>query len=145
MKLPRFQIKSLLIVTAIVALWLSTLTGYTGSNDVQAFVWTAIVVMSGVAAISYTARRRAFWSGFFGTMLLMSMRTVFSVYGSKLDWTQKLSMDLTRRWQGDTSGRGRMVLNINSTLIFLVLLISATAIGFLCVFVYNQSRKAEGR
>jgi hypothetical protein len=145
MKLPRFRIKSLLIVTAVVALWLSTLTGYTGSNDIQAFVWAAIVIMAGVAAMSYTARRRAFWTGFFGTLLLSSMRTVFSVYGANLNWTQKLSTQLTTNWQGDASGRGRMVLNINATLILLVLLVAATVIGFLCVFVYDQSKKTENR
>jgi len=61
----RFGIKSLLIAVTLVALWLSTLTGYTGSNDVQWFIWAAIVVTSGVAAASYGGRRRAFWSGFF--------------------------------------------------------------------------------
>jgi hypothetical protein len=52
MKLPQFGIKSLLVVSAVVALWLSTLYGYVGSNDIQAFIWTAIVVMSAVAAAS---------------------------------------------------------------------------------------------
>jgi hypothetical protein len=144
MKLPRFGIKALLIVVTLVALWLSTLTGYAGSNDIQAFIWTAIIVMSGVAALSYTGRRRAFWAGFFGAMLLTSSRTVFNVFGAKLSWSANLSRELATKWQGDTSGRGQMVLNINTTLIFVVLLVAAALIGFLCVVVYDQSRKTEG-
>jgi hypothetical protein len=145
MKRPRFGIKSLLIVSAVVALWLSTLYGYTGSNDIQAFIWTAIVVMSAVAAASYSGKRRAFWAGFSGTSLLTSLRTPFSTYGANLEWTQKLSMDLAKAWQGDIAGRGRLVLNINTTLMFVTLLAAATVIGFLCVFVYEQSRTTEDR
>jgi hypothetical protein len=63
--MPGFGIKSLLLAVALVALWLSTLYGYTGSNDIQALIWTAIVVMSGVAAFCYTGRQRAFLGGFF--------------------------------------------------------------------------------
>src|SRR4051794_40830028 len=88
-----FRLRSLLIAMTVAALWLSTLTGYTGSNDVQAFIWTAIVVMSGIAAGSTKGARRAFWAGFCSTMLLTSMRSVFSMYGAKLTWTQNLSKE----------------------------------------------------
>jgi hypothetical protein len=135
MKLPRFGIKALLIVVAFIALWLSTLTGYAGSNDIQAFIWTAIIVMSGVTALSYTGRRRAFWAGFFGTLLLTSTRTMTGAFGFKLGWTQKLSRELATKWQGGTSGRGQLVLNINTTLILLAILVAATVIGFLCLRV----------
>lgn len=143
MRIPRFGTKSLLIAVTATALWLSTLTGFTGSNDIQAFIWTAIVITSGVAAATLRDRRRAFWAGFCGTMLIASMRTVFSVYGAKLSWTNKLSMELATKWQGSTSGRGQMVLNINSTLIFLTLLASATAIGFLSAMVFEQCRNPK--
>lgn len=143
MILPRFGIKLLLIAIALIALWLSTLYGYTGSNDIQAFVWTAIIVMSGVAAISNDGRHRAFWLGFFGTMLLVSTRTTFTVFGANLRWTQNLSRTLAEKWQGNIAGRGQLVLNINTTLIVVSTLLAAIAIGFLCVLVFDHSKKTE--
>jgi len=62
--MPRFGIKSLLLVIGVAALWLSTLAGYTGAEDVQAFILLAILVLSGIAAMSHTGRRGAFWAGF---------------------------------------------------------------------------------
>lgn len=143
MVLPRFRIRFLLIVTAVVALWLSTFTGYTGSNDVQAFIWAAIVIMSGVAAVSCTARRRAFWAGFCSTMLLTTTRTVFTLFGARLSWTQNLSRGLAEKWQGDIGGRGQVVLNINATLILVTIVVAAILIGILCIFVYDQSKIIE--
>jgi hypothetical protein len=52
-------------------------------------------------------------------------------------------MDLAKLWRGDTTGRGRLVLNINTTLMFVTLLVAATVIGFLCVFVYDQSKTTD--
>ena len=40
--MPRFGLKSLLIGVTLVALWFSTLSGYTGADDVRAFIMTAI-------------------------------------------------------------------------------------------------------
>jgi hypothetical protein len=141
--MPRFGTKSLLICFAVVGLWLSTFSAYTGSNDVQAFIWTAIIVTSGIAALSHTGRRRAFWIGFFGTMLLNSSGTIFNRTGANLQWTHKLSRTLAEQLQVDQLRSGRLVLNINSTLILIVLLAAAMLIGLLCVYVYDQSRKTE--
>ena len=143
MRLPRFGTKSLLIAITVTALWLSTLTGFTGSNDVQAFIWTAIVIASGVAAATLKGKRRAFWAGFCGTMLLTSMRTVFSVYGAKLSWTNEASRKLAIAWHDGTPVRGQVVLNINATLIFLTLLASALAIGFLAALVFDHCRDSK--
>jgi hypothetical protein len=68
--MPRFGTKTLLIVTAIVALWLSTLSGYAAGNDVRRSILLLVLVLSGFAAVYGRGRRRAFWSGFFVVMLL---------------------------------------------------------------------------
>jgi hypothetical protein len=68
--MPRFGIKTLLIGTAVFALWLSTLSGYAAGNDVRRSILLLILVASAFAAIYGRGRRRAFWSGFFAVMLL---------------------------------------------------------------------------
>jgi hypothetical protein len=68
--MPRFGTKTLLIVTAVVALWLSTLSGYAAGQDVRRSILLLVLVLSLFAAIYGRGTRRAFWSGFFVVMLL---------------------------------------------------------------------------
>jgi hypothetical protein len=68
--MPRFGTKTLLIATAVVALWLSTLSGYAAGNDVRRSILLLILVASAFAAIYGREKTRAFWSGFFVVMLL---------------------------------------------------------------------------
>ena len=140
----RSRLPSLLISMTLAALWLSTLTGYTGSNDVQAFIWMAIVVLSGIAAASSRRKRRAFWAGFCSVMLIASMRTVLTFYGAKLTWTTSLA----REWGGEmqrSPSHGQQVLNFSTTLIVLSFVVAATVIGLLSSVVYEQCTKnADG-
>jgi hypothetical protein len=68
--MPRFGTKTLLIATAVVALWLSTLSGYAAGNDVRRSILLLILVASAFAAVYGRGKKRAFWSGFFAVMLL---------------------------------------------------------------------------
>lgn len=68
--MPRFGTKTLLIGTAVIALWLSTLSGYTAGSDVRRSLLLLILVSSVFAAVYGTGKRRAFWSGFFVVMFL---------------------------------------------------------------------------
>jgi hypothetical protein len=68
--MPRFGTKTLLVATAVVALWLSTLSGYAAANDVRRSILLLILVASAFAAIYGRGKTRAFWSGFFAVMLL---------------------------------------------------------------------------
>ena len=68
--MPRFGIKTLLVGTAVFALWLSTLSGYAAGNDVRRSILLLVLVASGFAAVYGRGKRRAFWSGFFAVMLL---------------------------------------------------------------------------
>ncbi|QEG33319.1 hypothetical protein [Bythopirellula goksoeyrii] len=142
MKLPQFGIKALLAITTLVALWCSTLTAYTGSDDIQVFIWTAIIVMSGAAAGSYSGRRRAYWAGFCGAMLLMSMKNVF-VYGAALRWTSTAARALTIFLREDASYQEPIIGNVDSTLMLIIFIAASAVIGWLSVFVYDQCSKAE--
>ena len=137
----RFGIKSLLITVTVVSLWLSTLTAYSGSNDVQAFIWIAIVVSSGAAAMCYKDRRRAFWGGFFATMVLVSTRSVVTVPTPGFTWAQQLSRTFAEYLNPAQLRSGRTVLNINSTLILVTILVVAALMGLMCVHIYDQSKK----
>jgi hypothetical protein len=66
----RFGTKSLLIVFVLVAVWLSTFSGYAAGRDVRASVLMVVFLATGYAAIYSRGRARAFWSGFFAVMLL---------------------------------------------------------------------------
>ncbi len=155
MRPPRFSIKTMLIAVTVIAVWLSTLTGYQGSRDVLAFIWTASIVMSGIAAATLRGSGRAFWAGFCGAMVLLSTRATFSTSGMKLNWTSMTAMRLADWLYGSPSGgggqnamnmnliRGQIVPNIQTTFILITLLASATAIGLLSVFVYQQCRTTE--
>jgi hypothetical protein len=67
--MPRFQIKTLLIAFAIVALWLSSFSGFAAADDVRRSLLLAVLAVAGYAAAYCRGRRRAFWAGFFFTML----------------------------------------------------------------------------
>ena len=67
--MPRFGIKTLLIGFAVVALWLSTFSGYFAANDVRRCILLAVLAASGYSAAYSRGRSRAFWVGFFVTML----------------------------------------------------------------------------
>ena len=137
--MPRFGLRFLLIAFTLVALWFSTLTAYPGVDDVRAFVLTAIVLMPCVAAYAYSGRRKAFWLGFSGTLLLMGTRQMFATFGAKFSWAQRVSMDLAAFVEVDPPMRGQFVLGVFWTLIFGTTIIASALIGWLCMLVYDHA------
>src|SRR3989442_280358 len=81
----RFSIRSLLILIAVVALWLSTIAGYESAGDVRALLVLSVLVASGVAVTKYDGRRQAFWVGFFLTVLATGLISPFG-----LPWAEHL-------------------------------------------------------
>lgn len=119
--MPRFGMKSLLIAFALIALWLSTFAGYTGADDVRAFIMLAILVTSGIAAMTHTGRRRAFWAGFFGTTLAIDTKMFFLAFDATFRWMRQFSIDWGQRLANpDWADSGHLAKSINAT-IFLVL------------------------
>jgi len=68
--MPSFGIKALLFAFSLVALWLSTFSGYAAGGDVRASVLLMVFVAAGYAAVYSGGKRRAFWAGFFVVMLV---------------------------------------------------------------------------
>jgi len=138
---PRFSFTTLIIVFTIVALWLSTLTGYPGSDDLRAFIALSFVIVPGVAAMGSTGRRRAFWVGFFGTMLALSVKGVLMSFGASFRWAPEASRNIAMLFIVPPGKQGELTMGINTTIIFVVALIAATAMGVFCAYVYDQVRK----
>lgn len=144
--MPRFGIKSLLIVMAMAALWLSTFAGYTGGDDLRAVIMLAILVTSGIAAMSHTGRRRAFWAGFFGTTLALDTKLFFTAFTATFSWMRQFSMDWGMRLANpDWQDRGQFAKSINATIFLALSLAMATVIGLLSVYVYDRCRETEER
>jgi hypothetical protein len=138
--LPRFGLRPVLVVIAVASLWLSTLTAYPGSSEVQQFIWVAIVVTSGVAIFHCAGRVRAFWMGFFGTALLGTTRAI-GTFGGGFRWTQKWSRDLSEYIQVPQPRQGQLMMNINTALILGSVLIGAALVGFLCAITFGDRNK----
>jgi hypothetical protein len=138
--MPRFGLKPLLAVLVVASLWLSTLTAYRGSSEVQQFIWVAIVVMSGVAIFHCAGRIRAFWMGFFGTALLGTTRAI-GTFGGGFRWTQQWSRDLAEYIQVPQPRQGQLMMNINTALILITVLIGAVLVGLLCALTFGGRQK----
>jgi hypothetical protein len=136
----KFSIRSLLMLVAVVALWLSTIADYESAHDVRALLVLSVLVASGVAVTKHDGRRRAFWVGFFLTVLTMGLdgQSPF-----RLAWADRLLSEY---------GMGRNFFNdkLNhkyyfaiATIHAAVLLLIATVMGFLGVLVYGGNRQAK--
>src|SRR5262245_24308012 len=136
--MPRFKLSTLHIVFAVVVLWLSTLTGYKGAEDIRAFIMLGCLISSGVAAWACSAHRRAFWLGFFGTMLAAGQKGLLANYGASFIWAQQISANIWWYLPIDPSRVGPVTTGIGLTIVFALTLVIATAIGLVCVYVYDQ-------
>jgi hypothetical protein len=138
--MPRFSIKFLLVVFAIAALWLSTFAGYGSASDVRAFIMLSILAASGVAAISYDGRRRAFWIGFFITILEVGVngRPHFGFY-----WVTTL-LNAYGQYQNLPNGFTNYGYAFyDATLRALVVLLIATLMGFIGILIYGHCQRIK--
>ena len=69
--MPRFSLKQMLIAVAVVAVWLSTASGYPGSDDVQMLIRLSAVLAAGFGVVYGSGKGRAFSVGFLTVMLLI--------------------------------------------------------------------------
>jgi hypothetical protein len=102
-----------------------------------------VVITSGVAAVCSRGRRRAFWSAFFATMLLLSVNVhVLNSYYCHLDF-----LSLTRYFANSLASSGGLSEQIRLMLFWALwqgLLIGfATLAGVFATWVYDQSRKPD--
>jgi hypothetical protein len=141
----RFSLRSLLMLIAVVALWLSTIAFHEGSGDVRALLMLSVLVASGVAVTKYDGRRRAFWVGFFLTVLTMGLGK--SPLG--LPWVQRL-LNEYGMFQNVMNPGGGFMGQLNPTYFFAIatihaaaVLLIATVMGLLGVLVYGGDRQAK--
>jgi hypothetical protein len=62
--LPRFNMKWLLVGVTISALWCSTVTGYSGNEDVRGYIGLLTVVACVLKTYCSRGRQRCFWLAF---------------------------------------------------------------------------------
>jgi hypothetical protein len=86
--MPRFSIKLMLIAFAVVAVWLSTATGYLPGGDIRSAILLLAVVAAGLKAWYSAGREKAFWLGFFAVMLVMAY--TIGTFAPRLMWVSNL-------------------------------------------------------
>ena len=141
----RFKLRTLMILLAAVGLWLSTIAGYESADDVQALILLSVLVASAVAAIIYEGQRRAFCVGFFLTILttVLGRRSAFLDTALALPWAQRL-LDAYHIYQNLPNNHlNPRYFFFASTIHVVVLLLIATAMGFLGVLVYGAIEKPK--
>jgi hypothetical protein len=143
--MSRFGLKTLFLIITYVALWASTFTNYSGVEDVRAFVMTSVFVGSGVAAYSYSGKSRAFWLGFFGTLLVFGSRRFFDTYSARFTWARSFAMQMSEFWSEFPQSRGEPLMGVHFTLIYGTTLIAAALIGLLCMYIYEHAQNTEDK
>jgi hypothetical protein len=135
----RYRLRTLMIVMALIALWLSTIAGYESANHVRALLMMSVLVASGIAVTKYDGRRRAFWVGFFLTVLM----GLVGKYQFGLPWAERLLNGYGMRQNLPNGYLNQTYAFCMSTINNVVLLLIATVMGFLGVLVYGDNRSAK--
>jgi hypothetical protein len=138
--MARFSIRTLLLLITVAALWLSTVAGYESARDVQTLLVLSVLVASSVAAISYDGRRRAFWVGFFLTVLMTGLDRKFG-----LPWAERLLNEYGMRQNSPNGSLNHTYMFLMSTIHAVVVLLTATVMGCLGVLVYGAIDKPRNR
>jgi len=68
--MPRFGTRALLIAFVVVALWLSTFSGFAAGQDLRRSLLLVLLIAAASMAVYGRGRRRAFWAGFAIVMFL---------------------------------------------------------------------------
>jgi hypothetical protein len=142
MQMPRFGMKSVLILFAVVGLWLSTFTLDDGAQDVQFAVKLAIILTSSAAAFSTVGARRAYWGGFSATMFVLFVRATMGPppsYTLGFWWSVRLTEYVAK---GPIADAAYSKAILATTILLLWLGISA-AIGLLCSHVYSNNESGK--
>ena len=103
----------------------------------------AVLVASGVAVTKYDGRRRAFWVGFFLTVLTTGLDGKFLFFG--LPWTQRLLNEYRIFQNLSNGGMNPAYFFAISTIHAAVLLLIATGMGLLGVLVFGAIDKPSNR
>jgi hypothetical protein len=133
------------MLTAVVALWLSTIAGYESAQDVRTLLMLSVLVVSGVAATKYDGRRRAFWVGFFLTVLTTGLGSTRVPFAFAMPWAQRLLNEYGMRQNLPNGFLNHTFFFLMSTIHAVGLLLIATVMGFLGVLFYGAIDKPSNR
>jgi hypothetical protein len=139
--MARFRLRTVLIVTAVVALWLSTVTEYPSAEDVRRSLLLLIYLTTVVAAIHYRGRQRAFYMGFctiFFVIYFLPRDEIASFITPRFNWLPSVTTHYGFGPQGATND---FYLFIQDTVFGLWMLLLSTVLGFVSAHIYDQSRK----
>lgn len=93
----RFGTKSMMIGFALMALWLSTFSGFAAAADVRRSMLLLILVASAFAAIYFQGKRRAFWAGFAIIMLMcggLDIQRPLNRYAPDFLWQGSMGLNI---------------------------------------------------
>jgi hypothetical protein len=93
--MPRFGTKSLFVLVAVAALWLSTFGGYGAGEDVRRSIMLLILVTAGAAAFCARGRQRAFCAAFLAVLMVcggVSLSTPLYRYMPTFRWQDSLGL-----------------------------------------------------
>ena len=143
--MPKYSIKTLLLLFAVLALWLSAATGYAAASDVRMSITSVIFLGSAFAAAYFRGRRRAFWLGFFVMFLLMAcpmISQLIPLQVPQINWQG----DVAARWAATISTSPKMQSELHMWLFWTIkfsgTLALTTVMGFVAAHIYDQSREA---
>lgn len=136
---PRFDIKTLLLIFTGVALWLSTFTGYSLASDLRNLIIYSVFLVAGLKAFCLRGRRQVFWVGFFSTMLLFLFASSGNTPQARLGYFIYTSLRSTA-FGGDISPFDSAAM---SSIGFLVVMLGSTAMGYVGKRIYDQSQEPE--
>lgn len=148
--MPRFTLKVMLIVFAVVALWLSTIADYPGGYDVRYSIVLLTVVASGLKAYCSSGRQKCFWLAF--SFVLLAAAWYQNMVGPRMDWVSyALQTSATQTPAPDLFGGAvqtappgmRGLEALAETIKLIVDLILATSAGVIGLYVYDDSQAAN--
>jgi hypothetical protein len=137
--IPRFSIATMLIVSAVVAVWFSTFYSYTGSDDVRAICWLAIVIAPGAAAAYSEGARRAFWGGFFTTEFVLANRSLLNG-APRFYWAINKPNGWGVVFTEDRMQWSRIQNFVQATFTLVGWLVIGAVFGLMCVYVRSRCR-----
>jgi hypothetical protein len=150
----RFGTKSLLMLIAVVALWLSTFSNFPGAEDVRNSILLLILIGCALMAYCTEARRRVFWLSFFAVIFVFS--GIISIrFLPAFDWIRRQTETTTPSLPFEETADGLFGATSQQSSVSYEgdpahdtvraggMLILATVAGFIGVYIYGQSRKSD--
>ena len=139
--MPRFTLKSMLLIFAVVAIWLSAFVAYPANYGVRYAIVLLTTVAAGLKAYCSRGRQKCFWLGF-AVVLFMAAFTE-GILGPNLRWLDQsvrpffTSVNIYGNRQMPGPGEQKVEF-VSETIKFGVALILAALAGLMGMDIYDQ-------